>query len=55
MADIKDFSTLFRLDGKIAVVTGGESFLSFEGCFRCFAISITKVSERTVDKRGGRA
>ena len=29
MAEIKDFGGLFRLDGKIAVVTGGESFLSF--------------------------
>lgn len=24
MAEIKDFSNLFRLDGKVAVVTGGK-------------------------------
>jgi hypothetical protein len=26
MAEIEGFSSLFRLDGKVAVITGGESF-----------------------------
>lgn len=29
MAEIKDFNSLFRLDGKVAVVTGGRSISVF--------------------------
>jgi hypothetical protein len=35
MAEIKGFETLFRLDGKIAVVTGG-SYSCFETDARLF-------------------
>jgi len=33
MAEIKDFDSLFRLDGKVALITGGELKGSSVGSF----------------------
>jgi hypothetical protein len=43
MAEIKDFGNLFRLDGKIAVVTGGMSFPFFSPSHWCLSLLVEEI------------